>query len=402
MFCNKIRAIRISQLFIMAFVIFAGAISAQAAPIAPWGFYAQKPDEWFSSDKGREIIANVLSWQDVEGGWPKNQDNTAKPFTGDIKELRGTFDNGATTPEIRFLSRAYRITKDERCLEAVNKGLDLILKAQYPTGGWPQSYPPDQQYHRFITFNDDAMTRVMRLLHDVASSPDFDFLDAKRLAAVKQSFDKGLQCILKCQIVVNGKLTVWCAQHDEIDLRPQHGRTYELVSLSGAESGGILELLMSLDNPSPEVIRAVKSGAEWFAASKVTGIREIWVNGDKQAIEDKDAPPLWARFYDIETNRPIFSGRDGVKKFSMNEIEAERRDHYRWYVEDGRFVAESYAKWKEKWLKPAPTDIENEIKDKIEKADSIVAADGSGRFKTVQEAVDAAPAGAVETVCHIH
>ena len=66
--------------------------------------------------------------------WVKNQDNTAKPFTGDKKELRGTFDNGATTPEIRFLSRAYRLTKDERCLDAVNKGLDLILKAQYPTG----------------------------------------------------------------------------------------------------------------------------------------------------------------------------------------------------------------------------------------------------------------------------
>ncbi len=108
----------------------------------------------------------------------KNQDNTAKAFTGDKKELRGTFDNGATTPEIRFLSRAYRLTKDERCLDAVNKGLDLILKAQYPTGGWPQSYPPDQQYHRFITFNDDAMARLMELLRDVASSPDYDFLGA--------------------------------------------------------------------------------------------------------------------------------------------------------------------------------------------------------------------------------
>ena len=385
--------IRIVRLFITALLVIAGAVSAQAAPIAPWGFYSQKPDDWFSSDKGREIIANVLSWQDVEGAWVKNQDNTAKPFTGDIKELRGTFDNGATTPEIRFLSRAYRITEDQRCLDAVNKGLDLILKAQYPTGGWPQSYPPDQQYHRFITFNDDAMTRLMMLLRDVTTTHDFDFLDANRVAALKQSFQKGIQCILKCQIVVNGKLTVWCAQHDDKDLRPQHGRTYELVSLSGAESSGILELLMSLDNPSPEVIRAVKSGTEWYAASKVTGIRQIWVDGDKKAIEDEDAPPLWGRFYDIETNRPIFSGRDGVKKFSMNEIEPEHRDHYRWYVEEGQAVAKNYAKWKEKWLKPAPPEIETQIKEQIEKADAVVAADGSGRFKTVQEAVDAAPTG---------
>jgi pectinesterase len=383
--------IRIIQPLALALAFFCGPVSARAAPIAPWEVYLQKPDDWFRSHNGQEVIANVLSWQDANGAWVKNQNNTAKRYTGDKKDLRGTFDNGATTPEIRFLSRAYRITNDQRCLDAVNKGLDLILKAQYPTGGWPQSYPPDEQYHRFITFNDDAMTRLLRLLGDVASSPDYDFLDAKRRAAVKQSFQRGIQCILKCQVVANGKLTVWCAQHDDKDLRPQHGRTYELPSLSGAESDGILELLMGLDNPSPEVIRAVKSGAEWYEASKITGIRQIWVNGDKKIIEDKDAPPLWARFYDIESNRPFFCGRDGVKKWSMAEIEPERRIHYRWYTDDGRAVAEAYAKWKEKWLKPLPAALESEIKTIIEKADAVVAADGSAQFKTVQAAVDAAP-----------
>ena len=58
---------RIVRLFITALLAVAGVISAQAAPIAPWGFYSQKPDDWFSSDKAQEIIANVLSWQDVEG-----------------------------------------------------------------------------------------------------------------------------------------------------------------------------------------------------------------------------------------------------------------------------------------------------------------------------------------------
>jgi hypothetical protein len=32
-----------------------------------------------------------------------------------------------------------------------------ILSFQSPLGGWPQSYPPDGQYHRHITFNDDAI-----------------------------------------------------------------------------------------------------------------------------------------------------------------------------------------------------------------------------------------------------
>jgi pectinesterase len=370
-------------------------IPAPAANSARRDVYAQKSDVWFRTNEAKTIIENVLSWQDNEGAWPKNQDNTAKPFEGEKKDIRGTFDNGATTEEIRFLARAYRATKDQRCLEAVNKAFELLLKAQYPTGGWPQSYPPDNQYHRFITFNDNAMIRLMRLLDDAASSPDFDFLDAQRRAAIKQSFDKGIHCILKCQILVNGRLTVWCAQHDEKDFSPQHGRTYELPSLSGSESRGILELLMDLDNPGPEVIRAVKSGAEWYAASKILGIRLIAVEGDMKIVEDKGAPPLWARFYDIETNRPIFSGRDGTKKFSMAEIEPERRNHYRWYVDDGEKIARTYAMWKEKWLKPAPAEIETEIKSKIEKAGAVVAADGSGKFKSVQEAIDAAPAGSV-------
>jgi pectinesterase len=88
---------------------------------------------------------------------------------------------------------------------------------------------------------------------------------------------------------------------------------------------------------------------------------------------------LWARFYEIETNRPMFSGRDGVKKYAMSEIEAERRNGYAWYGPWGTGVASDYAKWKEK-----------------QSIGSTVAADGSGQFKTVQEAINAAPTGTAE------
>jgi pectate lyase len=108
--------------------------------------------------------------------------------------------------------------------------------------------------------------------------------------------------------------------------------------------------LMSIDNPSPQVIQAVKAGAEWFVSVKLTGIRQIKVNGDRVMIKDPNAPPLWARFYEIETNRPIFSGRDGVKKYSIADIEPERRNNYRWYGDWGDLVADRYVKWKARWL----------------------------------------------------
>jgi len=333
------------------------ACCAGALAGPPWRDYGRKPDGWYRGAEGKRIADNVLSWQSARGSWPKNLDTTAKPFTGDRARLRGTFDNGATTDELRFLARAFGVAGDARCQQAFLKGLDHILEAQYPTGGWPQFHPPGKSYHRHITFNDGAMVRLMGLLREVAALADYAFVDAPRRGAARASFDRGIQCILKCQIRVNGRPTVWCAQHDEVDYRPRRGRSYELPSLSGAESVGILDLLMSLELPSPEVVRAVQAGAEWFESAKLTGIRQTVVNGNKVVVKDPTAPPLWARFYEIGSNRPIFSGRDGVKRHSIAEIEAERRNGYAWYGRWGDRVASAYAQWKAKRLErgPAPS-----------------------------------------------
>jgi lysophospholipase L1-like esterase len=116
----------------------------------------------------------------------------------------------------------------------------------------------------------------------------------------------------------------------------------------------ILQLLMNLDQPGPEVCRAIQGAVDWFETAKLTGIRVEQVNGDQHVVPDPNAPPLWARFYEIETGRPFFCGRDSVKKYALAEIELERRSSYAWYGEWGQPVAEEYAHWKQKWLSPAP------------------------------------------------
>ena len=305
--------------------------------------YLGKPDAWFRSDEGRRITANILSWQSKHGSWPKNTDTASKPFTGNRGSIQGTFDNGATTDELRYLARAYRVTKSKEFGKAFQKGLVHILKAQYPTGGWPQFYPVSRYYHRHITFNDNAMVRVMQFLRDVADSKDFAFLPPSVRTAARESFDRGVQCILKCQIVVNGKRTVWCAQHDEKTLKPRKGRSYELASLSGGESVGILRLLMSIEDPSQEVVDAIVAGAGWYKTSEVTDRDAIRAAGVKG--------PGWGRFYDIASNRPIFSGRDGKKKFSLSDIERERAEGYMWWGRFGDSVAREFAKWKRKHAK---------------------------------------------------
>ncbi len=309
----------------------------------------QKP-EWFLSTEGRQTVENVLSHQTLQGDWPKNLNTAGVNFVGDLANLKGTFDNGATTGELRLLTRAFNATKNEAARASVLKGLKHILRAQYPTGGWPQySPPPARSYHRYITFNDDTVVRLMELLRDVATVDEFAFLDAETRKAAGKAFERGIECIVRCQVKANGKLKSWCAQHDEVTLEPRPGRSFELVSLSGAESAGLLKLLMSLDNPSAAVIASVHAGVAWFESVRLDGVREIVVEGDKKLVRDPSSPPMWARFYDIDTNRPIYSGRDGVRREHLADIEAERRNGYAWHGSWGVEVLKRYAEWKKRW-----------------------------------------------------
>lgn len=318
--------------------------SASAAANSVEGLI-KKPDDWFSGTEGRQALDNILSWQSENGDWPKNQDNSAVPFTGDRTKLRGTFDNGATTGELRVLAKAINVTGNERYRKAFLAGLDHILAAQYANGGWPQSFPLRKGYYTHITFNDNSMIRLMIFLDDVVAFSDFAFVDEDRRDAAREGVRQGIDCIIKCQIVIDGTPTVWCAQHDEVTLLPAKARSYELASLSGAESAGILKYLMTVKNPSPDVIRCVKAGAAWFAASRIEGYRYRRSGSQQNLTPDPEARPLWARFYELNTNRPFFCDRDGVVKYDIEEIGPERRGGYTWYGNWGESLANDYKNW---------------------------------------------------------
>ena len=325
--------------------------------------FLKKPRAWFDSEEGREAAGRILAYQHELGGWPKNIDTTADPATVKEGVRKPTFDNGATTDELRFLAKFYNATRDERARAAALRGIDYVLEAQYPSGGWPQSFPPGPQYHRHITFNDSAMTRVMEFLREAASDRQFAFVDEKRREAARKAFDRGVACILKCQIQTGGKRTAWCAQHDEATCAPRPGRAFEPVSISGSESVGVVRLLMSLENPSPEVVGAVESAVAWFEAAKIGGIRVESVPDarapkgvDKVVSADPAAPPMWARFYEIGSNRPIYSDRDSIIKYELSQIGYERRNGYQWLNYWPRALLETeYPAWKMKHARAAQT-----------------------------------------------
>ena len=342
--CAMIKACRSGTICSLLVVIALQTVSTIGAESA--SAYLKKPAQWFREPEGMEITRNVLAWQTSEGAWPKNIDTTARGIGR--RSERGTFDNGATIGELRLLARAFSATEDVAAREAFLKGFDHILRAQYPNGGWPQFFPPGDGYHRHITFNDQTMTRLMQFVRDVGFDEEFRFVDSARREAAALAFERGVKCILKSQVRANGALTVWCAQHDEVTLEPRPARTFELVSLSGAESVAILDLLMSIEKPSTEIIAAVDAGVAWFEVVQIKGVRQTKVDGDKRLMNDPSAPPLWARFYEIGTNRPIFAGRDGIKRYAMSEIEAERRNGYAWYGNWAQSLPTKHKRWKQR------------------------------------------------------
>ena len=330
---------------------------AQTQTVISWSNALKQKAEWYGSGDAVRIADNLLLYQRRSGGWPKNIDMARVLSDGeraDILKEKGlddsTIDNSATYTQLAFLARVYGGAQLARHHDAFIKGLDYLLAAQYENGGWPQYYPIRKGYYQHITFNDDAMIGVMRLLRDVADrQPDYLFVDAARRARARTAVAKGIECILKTQVIVNGRRTVWCAQHDEVTLAPAPARTYEPISLSGMESVGIVQFLMDIEHPDARVREAIKSAVEWFQLTQILGIR--WVATTTKPVDhvlamDDKAPPMWARFYEIGTNRAIFSGRDSVIKYNVSEIESERRNGYRWYTDaPGKLIDRDYPAW---------------------------------------------------------
>ena len=247
-------------------------------------------DAFFRTEEAQRIGDNVLLYQQVTGGWPKNiympAELTEQEYTkawnakGDVNQ--STIDNNATTTEIQYLARLYQATQKEKYKEGVLKGIQYLLKAQYDNGGWPQFYPRPTGYYIQITYNDNAMVRVMQQLREIyeKQSP-YTFIPDETCQQARKAFDKGIECILRTQVRQNGELTVWCAQHDRITLEPCKARAYELPSLSGQESDNIVLLLMSLPHPSEKVIESIESAVKWFKKSEIKGIqKEYFTNSD--------------------------------------------------------------------------------------------------------------------------
>lgn len=99
------------------------------------------------------------------------------------------------------------------------------------------------------------------------------------------------------------------------------------------------------------VKRAVNAAMRWFEKHQIRGYKVVRTGTrgsadyDTRLVEDPDAPPLWARFYDLERCEPFVCDRDGIPRRHLSEIGSERRNHYSWYNNRPAMLFPLYEAW---------------------------------------------------------
>lgn len=273
--------------------------------------------------------ADALAWGQLEsGGWTYSIDFSPQwrrkwyrradkgklsPEEASRRRNWTTFDDDTTQSALRFLMRLVKLIgsprdeRDQRIRDAMEYGLEGILRAQYPNGAWPQGYdgreyrpeehpkkrawipkewprrpPKGRRYRLYYTFNDGAIPNcILTLLEAYRLFGRDEFLEAAR---------RGGDFIILSQLP--DPQPGWAQQYD-FDMKPAWARKFEPPALSSAESAQAIRALLELylETGEERYLKPIPPAIEWLKRSQI-------------------GPGLWARFYELGTNRPIYFTRD--------------------------------------------------------------------------------------------
>jgi len=267
--------------------------------------------------------AEALAWGQLEsGGWtylidfdPANQRSYRRAeqgqlTTNQIAKRRNvtTFDDDTTQLALRFLMKfvAVNTNAGPEIRSALDYGLQGFLRAQYPNGAWPQGFdgrahdpslhqpkparlpeswsrtPDVKEYWRQYTFNDNVMRNCILTALDAHRQ----FGKPEYLAAAKRAGD----FILLAQLPAPQR--AWAQQYN-LNMEPAWARRFEPPSVCSGESAGLLRILLDLHSATgnKKYLEPLPSAIDWLKRSQI-------------------APEKWARFYELESNKPLYFTKD--------------------------------------------------------------------------------------------
>jgi hypothetical protein len=238
-------------------------------------------------------------------------------------------DDDKTQHALMFLLELAHLpeSKDDSALQAaLTFGLDALLAAQAPNGGWPQGFsaptdpalpikkpelpqewdrkwPEANDYTPYYTLNDGNLLSVAKLLIRANElSPD-----AKWMRALKKLGD--VLILAQCPAPQTG----WAQQYDHA-MKPAWARKFEPPAVSSIETLSALLTLQEiwLATGDEKYLSPRKSALEWLEKSRLP---------DGQ----------YARFYELHTNKPLYFVKD---TYEVTYEDSNLPTHYGFKIED--------------------------------------------------------------------
>ncbi|HEX2210186.1 MAG TPA: pectinesterase family protein, partial [Longimicrobium sp.] len=271
-------------------------------------------------------------------------------------------------------------------VQAVLDELDHVLGAQLPNGCWPRVYPLRGGADDAVAIADADILHVLHLLLRVARG-DFPFVQNSLPYRAGQSLQRGVDCILESQVVVDGRRTGWGARLDPITLAPLGSGGNEPAGISARGTAGLLQFLLTLHSNDPRVTAAVHGAAAWTRETMLWGIAQA--PGEKP-VPTPGAGPLWWRLYETGWNRPASAGSDAWRDLPDGARAASAR-----FTDAPGHVLELYDRWmRDRESIPLPPTHERPdavVDARHGGADGAVVA-GTPTYRTIGAALAAAPA----------
>ena len=257
--------------------------------------------------------------------WHYRRDVEQDDRTTGERRNRTTLDDDNTQSALRLLMQVdqHLDFADADIHRAVLYGLESLLKAQYPNGAWPQRYSewadlsqfpvqqahypeswsrqyPKQRYLAYYTFNDNAIADVIETM-----------IEAHKIYGDERwhrAAERGGDFIILAQMP--DPQPAWAQQYN-LAMEPAWARRFEPPAITGGESFGVMQILLELylAYGEPRFLEPIPRALAWAKAAQLPDGR-------------------MARFYELQTNRPLYFTRE----YALTYSDADLPTHYAFKV----------------------------------------------------------------------